>query len=93
MLRVAGRCIEWDCCRSELSQIKDKYAAIRCTGAHFGALGVPAHLENATGSLIAVHQLSRLRAPDVYALVKAARRQMLAIRTEGHRIDGLCVLG
>lgn len=40
-----------------------------------------------------MHQLPRLRAPDVHALVKAARGKIFAIRTEGHRVDGLRVLG
>lgn len=38
-----------------------------------------------------MHQLPGLGAPDVHALVEAARRQILAIRTECHRIHRLRV--
>lgn len=85
--------LQLNCRRSELSQIQDKHAAIRCTSAHFGALGVPANLKDAPGALIAVHQLSRLRAPNVHALVKATRGQMLTVRTERHRVYRFRVLG
>lgn len=39
-----------------------------------------------------MHKLSRLCAPNVHTLVKAARGQMLAIRTEGNGINGFRML-
>lgn len=39
-----------------------------------------------------MNELSTLRAPNVDALVEAARGEEAAIGTEGHRVDGLRVL-
>lgn len=76
----------------ELSQVEHKHGTVRCTRADFVALRVPADLKDAARATITMHQLARLRTPDVNTFVKAARSKIFAVWTKCDRIHRLSVL-
>lgn len=57
----------------QLSKIQHEHRAIAGRGAHLVASRIPADLENAAGTLIALDQITRLCAPDVHGSIKRSR--------------------
>ena len=68
------------------------HRTIRSRSTDFVTPRVPTNFENASGALVGMDKLSRLRRPNVHALVERTRRQKLAMRREGNGIHRLCVL-
>lgn len=77
---------------SKFTQIEHKHAPIGGRGTDFITPRVPTHLENATRSLVAVHELPGLCGPYMHTLVKTAAGQELSVGTECHRVYGFGVL-